>query len=56
MKLAQPSSAACDALRVIRTLRKHPSPQTPHAEKKVLKQLSVQDYIDVVLSLESEGQ
>jgi hypothetical protein len=52
--MKQLSTAATEALRIIRALRKYPAPQTPIAERKVLKNLSVQDYTDVVMALENE--
>jgi len=51
-KMKQLSPAATEALRIIRALRKYPTPQTPIAERKVLKNLSIQDYTDVVLAIE----
>jgi hypothetical protein len=50
MKILSP--LAQEALKTIRALRKYPAPQTPIAERKILKELSVQDYIDVVKALE----
>jgi hypothetical protein len=49
---AQISPAASTAIRIIHAIRKNPSSQSPHAEKKILAQLSVPDYISVVLNLE----
>ena len=52
--MKQLSPAAIEALHIIRTLRKYPAPQTPIAERKALKNLSIQDYTDVVLALEEQ--
>jgi hypothetical protein len=51
-----PSPIALGAIRAIRALRKYPSSQTPHAEKKILAPLTVADYISVVLALEYPAQ
>ena len=51
-KMKQLSPAAIETHHIIRTLRKYPAPQIPIAERKVLKNLSIQDYTDVVLAIE----
>jgi hypothetical protein len=56
MQQHKTTPAALDAIRVIRALRKNPSVQTPHAEKKIISKLTVSEYVDVVLALECEGK
>jgi len=49
------SPAAQEALRLIQLIRKHPSSQSPQAEKRVLSNLSVKEYISVIAALENVG-
>lgn len=49
---SQLSPAAQEALRLIQLIRKHPSSQSPQAEKRVLSNLSVKEYISVIAALE----
>jgi hypothetical protein len=50
------SPEAKEALRLIQIIRRHPSSQSPQAEKRVLSNLSVKEYISVIAALEmSEG-
>jgi hypothetical protein len=47
------TSQAQDALRKILALRKYPYPQSPLAEARLLKNLNVADYIEVISALEN---
>lgn len=46
------SPDAKEALRLILLIRRHPSSQSPQAEKRVLSNLSVKDYLSVIAALE----
>jgi hypothetical protein len=49
------SPKALEALRTIRTLSNyHKYPQTSLAEKRILTNLGVQDFLDVVTALEAD--
>lgn len=50
------TTIAARALQQIQALRKHPVPQTPLAEKRILKTLSLEDLIVVTTALEQESQ
>lgn len=50
------SKEASEALRLIHLIRKYPSSQSPHAEKKVLSSLSVNDYLAVIAALDSVSE
>jgi len=54
MAPSQLSLAATEALRRIRLIRKDPAPQSDNAEKRVLANLSVSDYLAVIETLETE--
>ncbi len=47
------STDAKEALRLINLIRKYPSSQSSQAEKRVLSNLSVKDYISVIAALEA---
>jgi hypothetical protein len=47
------TAQAQDTLRKILALRKYPYPQSPLAEARLLKNLNVADYIEVVAALET---
>jgi hypothetical protein len=48
------STDAKEALRLILIIRKYPSSQSPQAEKRVLSNLSVKDYLSVIAALEGQ--
>jgi hypothetical protein len=49
------TALAQEALRKIRILRKYPYPQSPIAEERILKNLNIADYIEVVTAIEPDS-
>lgn len=49
------SPAAQESLRLILLIRRNPSSQSLQAEKRVLSNLSVKDYISVIAAFETPG-
>jgi len=54
MAPSQLSLAATEALRRIRLICKDPAPQPDNAEKRILANLSLSDYLAVIETLETE--